>query len=190
MRQFDPWPVFFKREWRRNWPFLVGFAVTGVIITKISLGLTGNDLDFPLILSIAILIFFSFFLQKRMRRTPHSSRSTRGNSKKCFFFEFSMYVMYAVVWLMNVVWLIFAYHLGVVAWCVILIGFGIFGLEEVLRYLRILNWFNNWSYVKYRVVLESLNQEKVEGFDFVSWKMLELFGELFWYPKLLCACGW
>ncbi|KAF6152018.1 hypothetical protein GIB67_010592 [Kingdonia uniflora] len=40
MRQFDPWPVFFKREWRRNWPFLVGFAITGSIITKISLGLT------------------------------------------------------------------------------------------------------------------------------------------------------
>ncbi|KAF6149686.1 hypothetical protein GIB67_017419 [Kingdonia uniflora] len=40
MRQFDPWPVFFKREGRRNWPFLVGFAITGSIITKISLGLT------------------------------------------------------------------------------------------------------------------------------------------------------
>ncbi|CAA7398131.1 unnamed protein product [Spirodela intermedia] len=24
MRQFDPWPVFFKREWGRNWPFLAG----------------------------------------------------------------------------------------------------------------------------------------------------------------------
>ncbi|KAL6290914.1 hypothetical protein ACE6H2_008424 [Prunus campanulata] len=22
MRKFDPWPVFFKREWNRNWPFL------------------------------------------------------------------------------------------------------------------------------------------------------------------------
>ncbi|KAK6943684.1 hypothetical protein RJ641_024786 [Dillenia turbinata] len=40
MRKFDPWPVFFKREWNRNWPFLVGFAITGTIITKFSLGLT------------------------------------------------------------------------------------------------------------------------------------------------------
>ncbi|KOM30362.1 hypothetical protein LR48_Vigan1242s001700 [Vigna angularis] len=40
MRKFDPWLVFFKREWERNWPFLVGFAVTGTVITKFSLGLT------------------------------------------------------------------------------------------------------------------------------------------------------
>ncbi|CAJ2660815.1 uncharacterized protein LOC123898159 [Trifolium pratense] len=43
MRKFDPWPVFFKREWKRNWPFLVGFAVTGTLITKFSLGLTEED---------------------------------------------------------------------------------------------------------------------------------------------------
>ncbi|GFY93258.1 hypothetical protein Acr_08g0016540 [Actinidia rufa] len=43
MRKFDPWPVFFRREWSRNWPFLVGFAVTGTIITKLSLGLTEED---------------------------------------------------------------------------------------------------------------------------------------------------
>lgn len=43
MRKFDPWPVFFKREWNRNWPFLVGFAVTGIIVTKMSLGLTEED---------------------------------------------------------------------------------------------------------------------------------------------------
>ncbi|OIT38585.1 hypothetical protein A4A49_65669 [Nicotiana attenuata] len=43
MRQFDPWPVFFRREWSRNWPFLVGFAVTGAIITKLSLGFTEED---------------------------------------------------------------------------------------------------------------------------------------------------
>ncbi|KAJ0020481.1 hypothetical protein Pint_32338 [Pistacia integerrima] len=43
MRKFDPWPVFFKREWNRNWPFLVGFAITGAIITKFSLGLTEED---------------------------------------------------------------------------------------------------------------------------------------------------
>ncbi|KAF5803697.1 hypothetical protein HanRHA438_Chr06g0283531 [Helianthus annuus] len=34
MRKFDPWPVFFKREFNRNWPFLVGFAITGTIISK------------------------------------------------------------------------------------------------------------------------------------------------------------
>ncbi|KAI3465100.1 hypothetical protein Pfo_021763 [Paulownia fortunei] len=43
MRKFDPWPVFFRREWNRNWPFLVGFAITGSIITKMSLGLTEED---------------------------------------------------------------------------------------------------------------------------------------------------
>ncbi|GMY10805.1 ATP synthase 6 kDa subunit, mitochondrial [Fagus crenata] len=43
MPKFDPWPVFFKREWNRNWPFLVGFAVTGTVITKLSLGLTEED---------------------------------------------------------------------------------------------------------------------------------------------------
>ncbi|GAY45151.1 hypothetical protein CUMW_087320 [Citrus unshiu] len=43
MRKFDPWPVFFRREWNRNWPFLVGFAITGTIITKFSLGLTEED---------------------------------------------------------------------------------------------------------------------------------------------------
>ncbi|KAJ0046180.1 hypothetical protein Pint_06257 [Pistacia integerrima] len=43
MRKFDPWPVFFRREWNRNWPFLVGFAITGAIITKFSLGLTEED---------------------------------------------------------------------------------------------------------------------------------------------------
>ncbi|KAF3657436.1 putative protein translocase subunit SECA2, chloroplastic-like isoform X1 [Capsicum annuum] len=43
MRQFDPWPIFFRREWSRNWPFLVGFAVTGTIITKLSLGFTEED---------------------------------------------------------------------------------------------------------------------------------------------------
>ncbi|CAN1230970.1 ATP synthase small subunit 6, mitochondrial [Linum grandiflorum] len=55
-RLFDPWPVFFKREWNRNWPFLVGFAVTGTIITKMSLGLTG-------------------------RRRPRTRSSFRGTSK-------------------------------------------------------------------------------------------------------------
>ncbi|KAJ8767351.1 hypothetical protein K2173_017395 [Erythroxylum novogranatense] len=40
---FDPWPVFFKREFNRNWPFLVGFAITGTLITKFSLSLTDED---------------------------------------------------------------------------------------------------------------------------------------------------
>ncbi|KAF9610695.1 hypothetical protein IFM89_024120 [Coptis chinensis] len=43
MRKFDPWLVFFKREWKRTWPFLVGFAVTGAIITKMTLNLTEED---------------------------------------------------------------------------------------------------------------------------------------------------
>ncbi|PSR93091.1 ATP synthase [Actinidia chinensis var. chinensis] len=43
MRKFDPWPIFFRREWNRNWPFLVGFAITGTIITKMSLGLSEED---------------------------------------------------------------------------------------------------------------------------------------------------
>ncbi|KAM0060334.1 hypothetical protein Hdeb2414_s0004g00123041 [Helianthus debilis subsp. tardiflorus] len=46
MRKFDPWPVFFKREFNRNWPFLVGFAITGTIISKFSLGLTGASSEF------------------------------------------------------------------------------------------------------------------------------------------------
>ncbi|KAM6577946.1 hypothetical protein CsatB_029783 [Cannabis sativa] len=46
MAKFDPWPIFFRREWKRNWPFLVGFAVTGTIITKFSLGLTGRCQEF------------------------------------------------------------------------------------------------------------------------------------------------
>ncbi|KAL4281745.1 hypothetical protein GQ457_03G017670 [Hibiscus cannabinus] len=41
-RWFVPRPVFFKREFNRTWPFLVGFTVTGTIITKFSLGLTGT----------------------------------------------------------------------------------------------------------------------------------------------------
>jgi len=51
--------VFFKREWNRNWPFLVGFAVTGTIITKMSLGLTGT-----LPSDLLQLLFFSFAVPK------------------------------------------------------------------------------------------------------------------------------
>ncbi|KAL1545043.1 ATP synthase subunit H protein (Va0H) (atp6H) (Atp6v0e) [Salvia divinorum] len=43
MRKFDPWPVFFKREWNRCWPFLVGFGVTATIVTKMSLSLTEEE---------------------------------------------------------------------------------------------------------------------------------------------------
>ncbi|URD89068.1 hypothetical protein MUK42_28577 [Musa troglodytarum] len=43
MKTFDPWPVFFKREFNRNWPFLVGFAITGCIIVKMTAGLTEED---------------------------------------------------------------------------------------------------------------------------------------------------
>ncbi|ERN06405.1 hypothetical protein AMTR_s00016p00253840 [Amborella trichopoda] len=43
MARFDPWPVFFRREWNRNWPFLIGFAITGTIITKFTLGFTEED---------------------------------------------------------------------------------------------------------------------------------------------------
>ncbi|XP_022963015.1 uncharacterized protein LOC111471274 [Cucurbita maxima] len=43
MRKFDPWPVFFRREWKRNWPFLVGFAITGALITKMTAGLSEEE---------------------------------------------------------------------------------------------------------------------------------------------------
>jgi large subunit ribosomal protein L28 len=44
MKTFDPWPVFFRREWRRNWPFLTGFAITGFLITKMTANFTEEDL--------------------------------------------------------------------------------------------------------------------------------------------------
>lgn len=66
-RLFDPWPVFFKREWKRNWPFLVGFATTGTIITKFTLGLAGIfplypsiSLDIPANISISFSWLFFF----------------------------------------------------------------------------------------------------------------------------------
>lgn len=61
MPKFDPWSVFFKREWNRNWPFLVGFAVTGTVITKLSLGLTGT-----LPSDLLHLLFFSFAVPKSL----------------------------------------------------------------------------------------------------------------------------
>ncbi|XP_071722825.1 ATP synthase small subunit 6, mitochondrial-like [Rutidosis leptorrhynchoides] len=43
MWKFDPWPVFFKRDWNRNSPFLVGFAIIGTLITELSLDLTDKE---------------------------------------------------------------------------------------------------------------------------------------------------
>ncbi|TVU41413.1 hypothetical protein EJB05_14928, partial [Eragrostis curvula] len=44
MKTFDPWPVFFRREWSRNWPFLTGFAITGYLIVKMTANFTEEDL--------------------------------------------------------------------------------------------------------------------------------------------------
>ncbi|KAM3336595.1 hypothetical protein ACQJBY_030545 [Aegilops geniculata] len=44
MARFDPWAVFFRREWARTWPFLAGFAVTGALVTKLTAGFTEEDL--------------------------------------------------------------------------------------------------------------------------------------------------
>ncbi|GJM94368.1 hypothetical protein PR202_ga11008 [Eleusine coracana subsp. coracana] len=44
MKTFDPWPVFFRREWNRNWPFLTGFAITGYLICKMTANFTEEDL--------------------------------------------------------------------------------------------------------------------------------------------------
>ncbi|XP_021804782.1 uncharacterized protein LOC110749070 [Prunus avium] len=43
LETFNPWSIFFEREWNRNWAFLVGFAITGTLIAKFSLGLTEED---------------------------------------------------------------------------------------------------------------------------------------------------
>ncbi|XP_057869026.1 ATP synthase small subunit 6, mitochondrial [Cryptomeria japonica] len=39
----EPWRVFLKREFNRNWPFLVGFGITFGLVTKLSLSLTEED---------------------------------------------------------------------------------------------------------------------------------------------------
>lgn len=82
MRKFDPWPVFFKREWNRNWPFLVGFAITGAIITKFSLGLTGNlSLQPDLFISnprSKTLIFF-FFLTPLVSSLIHPEEDAKNS---------------------------------------------------------------------------------------------------------------
>ncbi|WOL08443.1 hypothetical protein Cni_G17196 [Canna indica] len=33
----------FRREWSRNWPFLVEFAITGSLIVNFTAGLTEED---------------------------------------------------------------------------------------------------------------------------------------------------
>jgi hypothetical protein len=58
MKTFDPWPVFFRREWKRNWPFLTGFAITGFIITKMTANFTEEDLK------------NSKFVQEHKKRCP------------------------------------------------------------------------------------------------------------------------
>ncbi|KVI11995.1 hypothetical protein Ccrd_009607, partial [Cynara cardunculus var. scolymus] len=74
MRKFDPWPVFFKREFNRNWPFLVGFAITGTIITKFSLSLTDSDL-------LIVWIFFSGRgRQEKLRLCPKTQELKRLHS--------------------------------------------------------------------------------------------------------------
>eukprot|EP01018_Ginkgo_biloba_P035169 Gb_35148 [translate_table: standard] len=39
----EPLRQILKREFNRNWPFLVGFGITFAVITKMSLGLTDED---------------------------------------------------------------------------------------------------------------------------------------------------
>ncbi|KAJ0964511.1 hypothetical protein J5N97_025649 [Dioscorea zingiberensis] len=39
--------VFFKREWSHAWPFLTGFAITGVLVVKLTAVLTKEDAKNP-----------------------------------------------------------------------------------------------------------------------------------------------
>ncbi|KAF8395098.1 hypothetical protein HHK36_019039 [Tetracentron sinense] len=85
MPKFDPWSVFFKREWNRNWPFLVGFAVTGAIITKMSLGLTGIPSSSSLFIhlfikssnTIPIISFLEPFAEEDAKNSPFVQRHKR-----------------------------------------------------------------------------------------------------------------
>ncbi|WOL06919.1 hypothetical protein Cni_G15654 [Canna indica] len=98
MRKFDPWPVFFKREFNRNWPFLVGFATTGAIIVKFTAGLTGSlhppdPSSFVFVLSLPLSIYASplirllvFHRQRRTPRTLDSCRSITGSERICWVF--------------------------------------------------------------------------------------------------------
>lgn len=89
MRKFDPWPVFFRREWNRTWPFLVGFAITGAVITKLSLGLTGIFFVLSLYMWTYIveaiccdlIVFISdLSSQRRTRRILPSCRGIRSST--------------------------------------------------------------------------------------------------------------
>lgn len=97
MRKFDPWPVFFKREFNRNWPFLVGFAVTGAIITKFSLGLTGT---YPFYFSHSsdqrpsnsyLLIVWIFFCcrgrQEKLRLCPKTQEVRHKTPNLTYFYS-------------------------------------------------------------------------------------------------------
>lgn len=63
MKKFDPWPVFFRREWKRNWPFLVGFAITGTLITKMTAGLSGMIIDCHSLLLFLLQFALRFWLE-------------------------------------------------------------------------------------------------------------------------------
>ncbi|XP_050945653.1 ATP synthase small subunit 6, mitochondrial-like [Cucumis melo] len=44
MRKFDTWSsVFFRPEWKRNWPFLFGVAITSPLITKMTIGFSEEE---------------------------------------------------------------------------------------------------------------------------------------------------
>lgn len=110
MRKFDPWPVFFKREWKRCWPFLVGFAVTGTIVTKMSLGLTGITLIHhphfsPIFLDRLICFIGNFvrlfseedaakspFAQRHKKRKFTSFFNLDANPRICFIEQRSEFV--------------------------------------------------------------------------------------------------
>ncbi|KAL5992029.1 hypothetical protein ACLOJK_012942 [Asimina triloba] len=87
MAKFDAWPVFFKREFNRNWPFLVGFSVTFAFVTKFTLGLTGilffstffcPSLHLDSILSSNLLLpFFSPSTEEDAKNSPYVQRRTR-----------------------------------------------------------------------------------------------------------------
>ncbi|KAJ0962353.1 hypothetical protein J5N97_030181 [Dioscorea zingiberensis] len=84
MRKFDPWPVFFRREWSRTWPFLTGFAITGILIAKMTAGLTGRSITVSSLrfchLLDSNLLFLFHDLQRRRLRIPNSCRSITGKA--------------------------------------------------------------------------------------------------------------
>nr|VVW58702.1 unnamed protein product [Nymphaea colorata] len=87
MPRFDPWNVFLKREWNRNWPFLVGFAITGALVTKLTASLTGLLYQFlpsPYLfpyndsrVAIFILIPALVFAEEDAKNSPFVQRHRR-----------------------------------------------------------------------------------------------------------------